>query len=58
MKKLLQFGYLPFVNIGDTIKAYGKFVNHIEYGEQFKIETFEKILPETVDALERYLSMR
>ncbi len=49
-------GYLPFVNKGDNLKITGRFVNHPEYGEQFKVETFEKIMPETLDALERYLS--
>ena len=49
-------GYLPFVNIGDNLKLEGKFITHQEYGRQFKIETFEKIIPETLDALERYLS--
>ena len=49
-------GYLPFINNGDTLKLAGKFVTHPEYGRQFKIETFEKIMPETLDALERYLA--
>ena len=49
-------GYLPFINVGDNLKLEGKFVTHQEYGRQFKIETFEKIMPETLDALERYLA--
>ena len=49
-------GYLPFVNVGDNVKLEGKFVTHQEYGRQFKIETFEKIMPQTLDALERYLA--
>ena len=49
-------GYLPFVNVGDNLKLIGKFVTHQEYGRQFKIETFEKILPQTLNALERYLA--
>ena len=49
-------GYLPFVNVGDNLKLEGKFVTHQEYGRQFKIETFEKIMPQTLDALERYLA--
>ena len=39
-------GYLPFIAVGDTLKLTGKMVVHQEYGEQFKIETFEKIMPE------------
>ena len=49
-------GYLPFVNKNDTIEVTGKFVEHQEYGRQFKVETFKKVLPETLDSLERYLA--
>ncbi len=49
-------GYLPFINVGDTLKLFGKFVEHKEYGVQFKIDTFEKLMPQTLDALERYLA--
>ena len=49
-------GYLPFINVGDNLKLEGKFITHQEYGRQFKIETFEKIMPESLDALERYLA--
>ena len=49
-------GYLPFINVGDSVKLIGKFVTHQEYGRQFKIDTFEKIMPQTLDALERYLA--
>lgn len=49
-------GYLPFVNSGDSLKLEGKFITHQEYGRQFKIDTFEKIMPQTLDALERYLA--
>ena len=49
-------GYLPFIGVGDNVKLYGKFVTHQEYGRQFKIDTFEKMMPQTLDALERYLA--
>ncbi len=48
-------GYLPFVVEGDEIKINGRFVEHKEYGRQFKVETFEKLMPQTLEALERYL---
>lgn len=48
-------GYLPFVVEGDNLKIVGNFVEHKEYGEQFKVESFEKVMPQTLDALERYL---
>ena len=49
-------GYLPFVNAGDSLHLIGKFVEHKDYGRQFKVDTFEKMLPKTVDAIERYLA--
>lgn len=49
-------GYLPFVHEGDSLKLVGRFVEHKEYGRQFKIDTFEKMMPQTLGALERYLA--
>ena len=49
-------GYLPFIDVGDTLKLLGKYVEHRDYGTQFKIDTFEKLMPKTLGALERYLA--
>lgn len=49
-------GYLPFVNIGDNLKVTGNMVTHPDYGEQLKIVTFEKVMPTTPEALEKYLA--
>ena len=49
-------GYLPFISVGDTLKLNGKMVIHQDYGEQFKIDTFEKVMPEDAAALEKYLA--
>ena len=49
-------GYLPFVKSGDTLKLEGRFVEHKDYGRQFKVDTFEKLMPQTLGALERYLA--
>lgn len=54
-EEITVVGYLPFITIGDSLKLEGKYVTHQDYGRQFKIETFEKIMPETLDSLERYL---
>ena len=51
-------GYLPFVGIGDCLKLHGKMITHQEYGEQFKIDTFEKIMPQTAESLGKYLASR
>lgn len=49
-------GYIPFVKSGDTLKVSGRYVEHKDYGRQFKVDTFEKLMPETLGALERYLA--
>ncbi|MCI8587062.1 MAG: AAA family ATPase [Clostridia bacterium] len=48
-------GYLPFISEGDTLKLIGKYIEHKEYGEQFKVDIFEKLMPRTLEALEMYL---
>ena len=55
---LTVVGYLPFIEEGDTLKLFGKMVTHQDYGEQFKIDTFEKLMPEDSQALEKYLASR
>ena len=49
-------GYLPFINEGDFLSLDGKFVTHQDYGRQFKIDTFEKKIPEGKAAVEKYLA--
>ena len=55
-EELTVVGYLPFINSGDTLNLIGKFITHQEYGRQFKIDTFEKVMPDTLEGLEKYLS--
>ena len=55
-EELTVVGYLPFIAIGDNLKLIGKYVTHPDYGRQFKIETFEKLMPQTLGALETYLA--
>ncbi|RCX21021.1 ATP-dependent DNA helicase (RecD/TraA family) [Anaerobacterium chartisolvens] len=49
-------GYMPFINVGEILRLTGKWVTHPDYGEQLKVETYEKVLPDTIDAIEKYLS--
>lgn len=55
-EELTVVGYLPFIVSGDTLKLIGKFVTHQDYGRQFRIDTFEKMMPQTLEALEQYLA--
>ncbi len=55
-EELTIVGYLPFIHPGDSLKLIGKYVTHQEYGQQFKIDSFEKTMPQTLEALEQYLA--
>jgi len=48
-------GYLPGVNIGETLNLTGDWETHDRYGEQFKVRTFELMLPAHVDGIRKYL---
>lgn len=49
-------GYMPFLNMGETVRLTGRWVSHPDYGDQFKSEIYEKILPHSEEALEKYLA--
>ncbi len=49
-------GYLGGINPGDSVKLTGNWTNHRVYGEQFKVEMFEKEVPTGIDSIYRYLS--
>lgn len=49
-------GYMPFLNAGETVKLTGKWVSHPDYGDQFKAELYEKVFPQTEEAIEKYLA--
>ena len=55
-EELTIVGYLPFVNEGDNLKVTCNMVTHPDYGEQLKVEIFEKTMPKTKEALEKYLA--
>ena len=48
-------GYLPSVNVGEYLAVTGSWQNHPSYGQQLKVEYFEKKIPTDLQALEKYL---
>jgi exodeoxyribonuclease V alpha subunit len=48
-------GNLLSVNAGEVLKLKGEWHNHPKFGEQFKIESYESIVPATVKGIEKYL---
>ncbi|MFQ5658338.1 MAG: helix-hairpin-helix domain-containing protein, partial [Candidatus Methylomirabilales bacterium] len=49
-------GNLWGVTPGETVRLTGGWVRHARYGEQFKVESHESVLPASVAAIERYLA--
>lgn len=49
-------GYMPFVTPGEILKIRGVWTTHPDYGDQVKVEYYEKIMPETAEAIEKYLA--
>ena len=49
-------GIMPFVREGDYLKLTGTCEMHKSYGEQLKVTQCEKIIPESLSGLERYLA--
>lgn len=49
-------GIMPYVYEGESLKLYGDYTYHNEYGEQFKVEAFEKSIPKTKSSILAFLS--
>ncbi len=49
-------GYLPYAAEGTSLRMYGAFTEHPDYGMQFKISYYEEIMPSEPDAILAYLS--
>ncbi len=49
-------GSLPRVAPGEELDLTGEWDNHPKYGRQFKVATFERTIPATVNGVRRYLA--
>ncbi len=49
-------GCLTGLNAGESLRLQGKWVYNKKFGEQFQVETFETIVPATVNGIEKYLA--
>jgi len=48
-------GNLLSVNAGEVLRLKGEWQNHPKFGEQFKITSYESVVPATVKGIEKYL---
>ena len=49
-------GMLKNIGQGETIEAQGEYVSHPVYGQQFKVSSFQVVVPEDKESMERYLA--
>lgn len=49
-------GEMPYIAEGDCVAVYGRWVRNPKYGEQFRVEQYERELPADVGAIRRYLA--
>ena len=57
-ENLTLVGIMPYLSVGETVKAVGSWGFHPTFGRQFNVEYFEKQLPTTESAMLRYLSSK
>ncbi|MFL0267205.1 ATP-dependent RecD-like DNA helicase [Candidatus Clostridium radicumherbarum] len=55
-KKNTIVGYIPYLTEGQSLKLQGIWVKHPQFGDQFKVEGYEELLPSSIIGIERYLS--
>ena len=55
-KLVTVVGIMPYISVGEGIDAMGTWINSKEYGRQFKVEEYEKILPQKKNEILRYLA--
>ena len=48
-------GYMNMPQVGVGISVVGQFVENSRFGRQFKMETYETVLPATAEGIRHYL---
>lgn len=49
-------GCIPYIIEGQTLCVQGQWVKHPKFGTQFKVESCQEIIPNSLDGIEKYLS--
>ena len=52
----IAVGILPYLTEGESVRFYGKWTDHPDYGCQFQVDHYELIVPRTQEAILHYLS--
>lgn len=49
-------GCMPYMTEGQNLKLMGQWIVHPQFGQQFKVQSVEEIIPTTLAGMEKYLS--
>lgn len=49
-------GTMPNITEGEKIIASGEWTTHVDYGDQFKVEYIERVMPSSENEIEKYLA--
>ena len=55
-KLITVVGIMPYISVGEGIKVSGNWISSKDYGQQFKVEEYEKFLPQKKNEILRYLA--
>ncbi|MCM8709750.1 ATP-dependent RecD-like DNA helicase [Clostridium sp. SYSU_GA19001] len=55
-EKITIVGFIPYITEGQNLELEGQWVIHPQFGQQFKVEAYEEVLPSTIVGIERYLA--
>lgn len=53
---ITMVGIMPYVTVGENVVAKGAFVDHADYGRQFRVEDLERKTPTNEHEIAEYLS--
>ena len=55
-KVVSAVGTVPFLKEGQNVKISGYWTVHKQFGNQFNIQEYEEVMPDSLDGIEKYLS--
>ncbi|GCD08566.1 SF1B family DNA helicase RecD2 [Clostridium tagluense] len=55
-QQITVVGIVPYISEGQNLKLTGEWVNHPQFGKQFRIVSCEEIIPSSIAGIEKYLA--
>ncbi len=55
-KVIVMVGDMPLVKEGERLTFQGKWVNHPRFGKQFRVQSYESIMPTSPEGIESFLA--